>query len=78
VESYARDVGGVSVEGEDGIGVGGFDVVELDRVVAGGREVALVGRDAKAVDLGVWVGDCAGADAAESFPEASGWLLVRW
>lgn len=70
VECYACDVGGVAVEGEDGVGVGGFDVVELDGVVAGGGEVALVGRDAEAVDLRVGVGDCARADAAERFPEA--------
>jgi hypothetical protein len=39
-------------------------------VVAGGGEVALVGRDAEPVDLGVWVWDGARADATEGFPEA--------
>jgi hypothetical protein len=77
VESHACDVGGVTVEGENGVGVGGFDVVELDGVVAGGGEIALVGGDAEAVDLRVRVWDCTGADAAKGFPEALEWWLVR-
>jgi hypothetical protein len=60
----------MTVEGEDGIRVGRLDVVELDRVVAGGGEVALVGGDTEPVHLGVGVGNGARADAAEGFPEA--------
>ena len=63
VESDAGDVVGVSFECEDWIWVCGFDVVELDVGVGGGREEALVGGDAEAVDLRVGVLDCAGADA---------------
>lgn len=70
MERNASDIGGVSVESEDSVGIGRFDVVELYGVVAGGGEVALVGRNAEAVYLRVRVGDCAGADAAEGFPEA--------
>ncbi len=77
MERDARDVGRVPVKGEDGVGVGRLDVVELDGVVAGGGEVALVGRDAEPVDLRVGVGDGAGADAGEGFPEAGRWLLVE-
>lgn len=47
-------------------------------MVARGGEVALVGGDAEAVHLRVGVGDGAGADAAESFPEALVWMLVGW
>lgn len=65
----ASDVGRVAVKGEDRIRVRRLDIVELDRVVACGSEVALVGRDAEAVDLRIGVGDGARADAAESFPE---------
>jgi hypothetical protein len=72
VECDARDVGRVPVKGEDGIRVGRLDVVELDRVVARGGQVALVGRDAQAVHLRVGVGDGAGADAAEGLPKAVG------
>ena len=61
MERDTGDVGGVTVEGEDRIRVRGFDVVKLDRVVTGGGEVSLVGRDAKAVDLGVGVRDSPGA-----------------
>lgn len=70
VEGNASHVAGVTVEGEDGIWVGRFDVVELYGVVPGGGEVALVGGDAEAVDLRVWVWDRARADAGEGFPEA--------
>jgi hypothetical protein len=78
VKGDARDVGRVAVEGQDRVRVRRLDVVELDRVVARGGEVALVGRDAQAVDLRVGVGDGAGADAAEGLPEALGELSARW
>jgi hypothetical protein len=71
VERDAGHVAGVAVEGEDRVGVRGFDVVQLDCVVAGGGKVALVGRDAQAVYLRVGMRDCAGADAGQRFPEAS-------
>jgi hypothetical protein len=74
VERYAGDVARVAVEREDGIGVCGFDVVELDGVVAGSREVAFVGRDAETVYLGIGMGDGAGADARKSLPEAIIWI----
>ncbi len=38
-------------------------------MIAGCGEEALVGGDAEAVYLGVWMLDSAGADARESFPE---------
>jgi hypothetical protein len=64
VERHAGDVARVPVECEDRVWVCGLDVVELDGVVAGGGEVALVGRDAEAVYLRIWVGDCARTNAA--------------
>lgn len=63
MEANAGNVIGVSFESKDGIRVGRFNVVELDVEVPGGGEVALVGRNAETVDLGVGVLDCAGADA---------------
>ena len=63
VERNARDVAGVAVKGEDRVWIRRFDVVELDGVVSCGGEVALVRRDAEAVDLRVGVGDGARADA---------------
>jgi hypothetical protein len=63
VEGYACYVGCVAVEGQDGVGVGRFYVVEFYRVVAGGGEVAFVRGYAEAVYLGVWVWDCARADS---------------
>lgn len=74
VEGDARDVARVALKGQQGVGVGRLDVEELDRVVARGREEALVGRDAQAVDLRVGVLDRAGADAGEGLPET--WLLL--
>lgn len=70
VEGDAGDVASVSIEGKDCVGIGRLDVVELYRMMAGGGEVAFVGRDTEAVYLRVWVGDGAGADAREGFPEA--------
>lgn len=70
VERDARDVARVALEGQQGVGVGGLDVEELDGVVAGGREEALVGRDAQSVDLRVGVLDGTGADAGEGLPES--------
>ena len=72
MEGDAGDVVSVALEGQDWIGVRGFDVVELDVGVGGGGEETLVGGDAEAVDLGVGVLDCAGADAGEGFPESTG------
>lgn len=69
VECDARDVARVALEGQQGVGIGRFDVEELDGMVAGGREEALVGGDTQAVDLRVGMLDCAGADARESLPE---------
>lgn len=63
VECNARDVGRVAVKGQNRVRVRGLDVVQLDRVVARGSKVAFVGGYAEAVDLRVWVGDGAGADA---------------
>lgn len=57
VEGHACDVCRVSVEGEDCVRVRGFDVVEFHGVVPGGGEEALVGGDAKPVDLRVGVRD---------------------
>lgn len=63
VEGDAGDVACVTLEGEQRVRIGRLDIKELDRVVAGGGEEALVGRDAQAVDLRVGVLDRARADA---------------
>jgi len=63
VKSHARDIARVPFEREHCGRVGGLDIVEFDRVMAGGGEVALVGGDAKPVDLRVWMRYCARADA---------------
>lgn len=70
VERDARDVARVALKRQQRVGVGRLDVKELDGVVAGGGEVALVGRDAEPVHLRVWVLDRARADAREGFPES--------
>ena len=69
VEGHARNVTGVTLEGEEGVGVGRFDVVQFDRVMAGRGEVALVRRDTQSVDLGVGMLDGTRADAGEGLPE---------
>ena len=78
MESYARDVAMVALEGEEGGGVRGADVVEFDVFAAGGGEEALVGGNAESVYLGFGVLDCAGADSGEGFPEADGVVVAGW
>jgi hypothetical protein len=69
VKGNASDVAGVTLESQKRVWVRGFDVVELDGMMAGRSEEALVGRDAETVDLGVWVLDCPRADSREGLPE---------
>lgn len=57
MEGDAGDVRRVAFESKDGVRVRGLDLIELDGMVAGGGEEALVGRDAEAVDLGIGMGD---------------------
>lgn len=71
MEGNAGDVARVALEGQQWVWVGALDVEQLDGMVAGGREEALVGRDAQAIDLGVWVLDRARADAREGLPESA-------
>lgn len=78
VERDARNVARVALKGQQRVGVGRLDVKELDCVVARGREVALVGRDAEPVHLRVWVLDRARADAREGLPESvAGFMSAR-
>jgi hypothetical protein len=70
VESDTRDVGGMAFKGENRVRIRGFDLIELDRVVSRSGEEAFVGRDAKTIDLRVWVGYRARAYPGKCFPEA--------
>lgn len=67
----------MAVKCKDRIRVGRLDIVELDSMVASGGKVAFVRRDAKAIDLRVRVGDCAGANAGERFPKSDIKLSVQ-
>jgi hypothetical protein len=77
MERNASDVTSVTVEGEDGIGVRGLDVVELDRVMTGSGQITLVWRDTQPVDLRIWMRDGPGAYAGQRFPEPLGPVSVR-
>ena len=63
MKCHPCDIAGVAVESEKRIWVGAFDVVELDVLIASCRKPALIGGDAKTVDLGVGMLDCAGTDS---------------
>lgn len=69
MECNARDVIRVTLEGHHRVRVGGFDVEEFDIGVACRGEVAFVGGDAEAVDLGVGVLEGARTYAGKGFPE---------
>ena len=71
MEGNARDVVGVTFERQDGIRVGGLDVVKLHRVMAGCSKVPFVGRDAESIDFGIGMGYRARTDAGQSFPETA-------
>lgn len=69
VEGHARDVAGVTLEGEQGVGVGGLDIVEFDGMVASSCKETLVRRNTQTIDLGVGMLYSSGANARESLPE---------
>ena len=86
VESNTGDIVGVALKGHDRIWVSRFDVIQLDIAVASGCQVALIRRDAEAVDLGVRMLDGTRTDTRQCFPKAdkmqlagspsqSAWLL---
>ena len=77
MKSDAGYVTRMTVEGKDGIRIGGLDIIELDRMVASGSEEALIWRDAEAVNLRIWVWDGPGTYSRQGFPEASGLSSVR-
>lgn len=70
VECDSGDVTGVTLKSHQWVRVARLGVKQLDIVVARNGEIFLVGGDAESIDLRVWVLNCAGADARESFPEA--------
>lgn len=78
VEGDTGDVAGMPLERQQRVRVGGFDVVELDGVVARGGEEALIRGDAEAVDLGVGMLDRPRTDAGERFPEANRVVVAGW
>lgn len=71
VEGYARDISSVALKGQQGIGVGGLDIVELDSMVARCCEETLVWGYTQAIDLGIRVLNGSGADTRERLPEAT-------
>lgn len=77
MEGDAGDVSRVTLKRQQRVRVGRLDVVELDGVVAGGGEEALIGGDAEAVDLRVRVLDRSRADAREGLPETDRVIVSR-
>lgn len=69
VECNAGNVVGMALKGQNGVWVRGFDIVELDAVMACGGKKALVRRDTEAVDLGVRMLDSTRAYSGKSLPE---------
>jgi hypothetical protein len=62
VKCDTRDITGVAFEGKDWVGVGGLDIVKLHIMMAGSRKEALVGGDAKSIDLRFGMLNCARTD----------------
>lgn len=58
VKRDSSDIVCVSFELLDGVWVARLDIVQADHVPASRSEVFLVGGDAQAIDLGLWMLDC--------------------
>lgn len=63
MKSKSSDIVGVTLKRQDGSRISRLDVVKLDSMVSSSSKEALVWRYAQAVDLRVWMWDCAAAYA---------------
>lgn len=70
MERNTSNIRRMAFECEDCRRIAILDVVEFDGVMACRGEPSLVRRYCQSIHLGIRVGDGAGADAAESFPES--------
>lgn len=73
-----RNVVGVALKYEKRIGVCRLNVKELDGVVAGDGEEALIGRYAETIDLRIGVLNGTGAYARKGFPESNGVVIASY
>lgn len=76
VKGDACDVAGVTLKDKMWCRVGIPDFKELNCVVAGGSKISLVGGDAQAVHLRVWVLDRSGTDARKGLPKPDGMVIT--
>lgn len=76
VKGDACDIAGMTLKDKMWCRVGIPDFKELDCVVAGGGKISLVGGDAEAVHLRVWVLDRSRADARKGLPKPDGMVIT--
>lgn len=71
MERHPSDIAGVAIECHHRVRVGGLDVVKLHIAMSSCGQIALVGRDAEAVDLRIRVLNSTGANARKCLPKAA-------
>lgn len=76
MESYPRNVAGVTVEGKNGARISRADIVKLDIMTTSGRKIALVWRYAKTIDLRVRMLNGPRADSRKGLPKADGMVVT--
>lgn len=76
VKGDACDVAGMALKDKMWCRVGIPDFKELDCVMAGGGKISLVGGDAQAVHLRVWVLDRSRTDARKGLPKPNGMVIT--
>ena len=76
MESYPSNVACVPIKRHDWVRVCRFDIVKLDIVMTGRRQVTFIGCDAEAIHLRIRMLDGARADARQRFPEAVPYQLA--
>jgi len=76
VKGDTCDVARVALKDKVWCWIGVSDFKELDCVVAGGGKISLVGGDAQAVHLRVWVLDRSRTDARKCLPEPDGVVIT--
>ena len=62
MECYASDIIGMTFKGQKRVGIGGFDIVQLDTMMASSRQKPFVWGNAESIDLGIRMLDRSGAD----------------
>lgn len=77
MKGYPSNVASMTLEGKNGARIGRADIVKLDIMTSSSREIALIWRDAKTIDLRVRMLNGSRANSGKSLPKAYGMVIAR-